>query len=300
MSSKRQQRHEAEENAERWLLTYADMITLLMAFFIMLYSMSQLDLKKFEMMAGSVRAELGGSAILQGSRGVAKAASIAEGGGGVASALNYQIAVKMCDNVGRNLQDVTAQTGLKVFRKGSEVIVRLPASDVLFAPGNADLSPAMFGVLKRLASVLRKYRCGVKVEGHTCDLPIHNEHFASNWELSADRARNVALYFVRQGGVAADSISCMGFAHTRPLIANTSEVNRAHNRRVDIVLLPFNETAPPLPELTQPPAESQPEAPLPFGPARVNLIPALPNLAEEYRKQQGAHLTSSHTGAPLH
>jgi chemotaxis protein MotB len=106
----------------------------------------------------------------------------------------------------------------------------------------------------------------VKVTGHTCSYPTHNARYPSNWELSSDRARNVGLFLVRRGAVSPDNCSFMGFADTRPLVANDSVVHHARNRRVEIVLRPLSAQG------SQPVAEIAPvTAATPIAPPPVEL-----------------------------
>ena len=255
--SKRRRHGEGEhENAERWLLTYADMITLLMAFFIMLYSMSQLDMQKFSAVAGSVRTELGGSAILPGSKGVGTGAAMGAEAAAIAPTLAASTAA-LKNSTEREIERAAAGTGVEVIGGDGEVTVRLPGSMVFFKPGSAELTPAMRKVLKSLAPLIARAKCGVKVVGHTCSYPTHNARYPSNWELSADRARNVGLFLVRRGAVSPDNCSFMGFAATRPLVPNDTEVRHARNRRVEIMLRPLQAQG------AQPVAETEPIAPPP-------------------------------------
>jgi chemotaxis protein MotB len=272
MVSKKRRQHSEEGNVDRWLITYADMITLLMAFFVMLYSMSQIDLKKFAAMAGSVRAELGGTGLLTGSSGVAAASATGPTVLGIAPSFAYQVTGKLREATERSLRDVARQTGIEVVSSGEDIVVRIPTSELFFALGSAELTSAMLKVLQRLVKVIRGQQCTVKVEGHTCDLPIRSARYPSNWELSADRARNIALYFAKDGGVPPERLSFMGFADTRPLVPNTTEAQRRRNRRVEITLHPTSLPAPPAPPAPAPaaapvtPAPPAPPAPAPPAP----------------------------------
>ena len=133
---------------------------------------------------------------------------------------------------------MSKSSGLEVISRGEDVIVRIPTTELLFARGSAELTAAMIEVLDRLIQPVRTQQCSVKVEGHTCNLPIASARYPSNWELSSDRARNIALYLVRQGGLSPDNFSFMGYADTRPLVPNASEGQRRRNRRVEIILHP--------------------------------------------------------------
>lgn len=238
--AKRKKHAEEHENAERWLLTYADMITLLVAFFIMLYSMSQIDLKKFAAMAGSVRAELGGTGTLNGSTGIGEGAVMGSDAAGVAPFMGPKAAADLKRQVEREVQEITPKAGIKVSTIGDEVHIKMPGNTILFPPGSAELTTAMTALLARLVPLIAKQSCEVRVSGHTCNLAPRSGRYASNWDLSSDRARNVALYLVRHHAVSADNCNFMGYADTRPLFPNSCEANRARNRRVEITLRPLN------------------------------------------------------------
>lgn len=240
--SKRRQKHAEHENAERWLLTYADMITLLMAFFIMLYSMSQLDLKKFAAVAGSVRAELGGTGVLEGATGVGTGSALGTDTAGIAPSLGPKIGAELKNAVAQAVRQAAPGMGIEVSEVEGAVRVRFPANTVLFASGSAELTPQAARVLQRLVPVLARRQCLVKASGHTDDLPLRGGPYASNWELSSDRARNIALYLVRHRALTSDRCSFMGYADTQPLVPNTSEDNRARNRRVEITIRPLGQS----------------------------------------------------------
>lgn len=240
--AKRKQQHSEHENAERWLLTYADMITLLMAFFIMLYSMSQLDLQKFAAVAGAVRAQLGGTGVMNGARGVGNGATAQTGQNGIAPSMGYEVAAQLKSSVQQELQSAS-DSAVSVSSDNGDIKISLPASKAYFLPGRADLTPKTSSVLQAIARTLKRQPCHVRIEGHTCNYPTHNALYPSNWELSSTRAMNAALYLVRHERLPADRVSFMGYADTRPLVPNTSDANRARNRRVEITLHPLTPNA---------------------------------------------------------
>lgn len=254
-----------EENAERWLLTYADMITLLMALFIMLHSMSQLDIKKFSQVANSVRAEFGGTGVLQGSQGIGDQNMHGVPAASLAPAMVPEGAADLRQTVNASLGKAKQGSGIEVSGDATQVRIRIPATQLLFPPGNANLTPEMYRILQRLEKGLRGGQVSMRIEGHTCNLPISNSQYRSNWELSADRARNIALYFTRHNVVSPDRIAFMGYADTRPRAANDSEAHRRSNRRVEIVLRRDSKPA-------TPPAPASPGAGENIMPPPINLL----------------------------
>ena len=235
--------HEAEEHesTERWLITYADMITLLMAFFIMMYSMSVVDLQKFEALAHAMGTAFGagtpeGAAEGPAGAGVLGRTQAALGTGGSAPIVNRATLVNAIRaEVGQSLPP-RLRDSVELVHRGGTVTIRMKADSITFAAGQATLTEDARRILEAVGPALHQAGAPILVEGHTCDLPISTGQFPSNWELSAQRAGYVMAHLVRRGAVPPERISAAGFADTRPLAPNTSEANRRRNRRVDIVV----------------------------------------------------------------
>lgn len=220
----------------RWLLTYADMITLLMAFFIMLYSMSILNLNKFQEVAMSIKSGFGGMvegqgrSILGSSGQVSiRPSPITGESAGVPSHAVEKIQTLIKDE---KLQD---KVRLRVDERG--LVISLATDKVLFGAGQAALSPSAMRIIDSVADALKGVQNEIRVEGHTCNLPIRSSEFPSNWELSTARATNVIRYLIDHKRFEPDRLSAAGYADSRALVPNTSESNRTINRRVDIVVL---------------------------------------------------------------
>lgn len=233
MSRKKQQHHEEHENAERWLLTYADMITLLMAFFIMMFAMSQVDKGKFIAMAASVRQQLGAVVLPSAPEGKI---NLDPSQGGQGAGIADGSAALLARMVQREIEGTPEAKTVTVEDAPDGTIVRVQTNQLMFPSGQASISPAMAALLSRIAKALARMPNSVHVEGHTCDLPVHNSEFADNWELSAARATNVVLHFIRTCSLPPDRFVASGMADTHPLLPNTCEENRRCNRRIDIVL----------------------------------------------------------------
>ncbi len=214
----RRQRHSsvsAKEDPpqEEWLTTFADMMTLLMTFFVLLFSMSTIDPVKLQQFGESVGNNVGTNQPKE------KLVSLSE--------------------ISRDIQKVIKQEDL-----GSMVQVSLNsrgvtmgiASDLAFGVGSADLSASIQGFLARLISTMENAKYNIAVEGHTDNVPIRSRQFPSNWELSSARASAV-IRFLTQNGVQADKLRAIGYGDTRPISNNDSDAGRAKNRRVDITFL---------------------------------------------------------------
>ena len=218
-----------EEDERGWLLTYADMVTLLLTFFVMLVAMSHMSTERFQQIIRSLKLTLGAQATEPGALGKA----------GEYGAYRWEIRkLKLFDHTPLLIDLHKAFKGSKdveIETQGRKVILRVKGK-VLFATGSADLNPAAIPVLKRIAKIVKEhpeYRLDIK--GHTDPRPIHTAKFASNWELSALRATTVLRFMLSQG-IDPHRMTATGYADTEPLVPNTSEENMARNRRVEFVL----------------------------------------------------------------
>lgn len=232
MSSRKKQHSEGHENAERWLLTYADMITLLMAFFIMMYAMSTVNMGKFEQLAVSVRTGFGGESAPIFPTGIPSAPK-------AMPAVLPTSAVSLMATLSGTLQKTLAKEEYKNLEFATEdgaVIIRVRSDDVLFARGSDQLAPKAKHTIRAIAEAVEPLPHQVRIEGHTCDLPAGRGKFTSNWQLSSARAVSVVLYMVDECEFSPNRLSAMGYADTVPIVANTSEANRIKNRRIDVVL----------------------------------------------------------------
>lgn len=224
------------DNQDRWLLTYADMITLLLAFFIMMYSMSVLNLSKFREAAVSIRSGFGGEVRGQG-RGVLLASSVytvspspVECATGSADA---QLLKPLVDYIHTQWESKGADIGED--QRG--IVITLLSDRVLFRPGSASLDPRAYPLLDKIAETLDKVVNKVQVEGHTCNLRPRQSRYPSNWELSTARATNVLRYLVETKGLESSRFSAAGYGSVRSVAKNDSDSNRRKNRRVEIVIL---------------------------------------------------------------
>ncbi len=232
-----------EGNSERWLITYADMITLLMAFFIMMYAMSKVDQGRFSALATSVRTEFAGSGLPSGP-------DVALVNQGIATSLGIVNGTRfgLRANIEKGLNKSLASTGLRkhveVLEVDGNLVIRLLDDEVLFASGSASLTQQNRELLSRIATILRVLPFAVRIEGHTDNLPIHTRLFPSNWELSTRRATNVVLYLVRSQNLPPDQFSAAGYADTKPVAPNDTAANRRKNRRIDMVVFTREAQAP--------------------------------------------------------
>jgi chemotaxis protein MotB len=244
---KKKHHEEEHENHERWLVSYADFITLLFAFFVVMYSVSRVDNKKLSQVTESVRWALhmagnGGTGALPIFDGPP-----AEGGCKVApgtgsSSSNEQ--KKAIEDLRRRVEKKVApfvanRTGpstvsVKV-EDGRRLVVRLAATE-FFDPGRAALRPQVLPVLDALAVELKDLDRPLRIEGHTDDSPVQGGRFQGNWDLSAGRAATVTSYLEEAHRVPPNHLSAVGFADTRPVSRDRSTEARELNRRVELVV----------------------------------------------------------------
>lgn len=267
MPRKRQEEPE-KENSERWLLTYSDLITLLMVFFVVLYSMSQIDANKFKAVAESLNAALGGGGpTAQIDVGSSPAGpSLFETGNPQSNTTHPGTTQEIDKSVNANNAGNGTQTGqgntdtenitieeiktkLDKFAADNGIQTQLVSSveerglvisiqeTLLFESGSADITPRAREILDKINTVLATAPNYIKVEGHTDNLSINTNRFPSNWELSVLRATNVLHIMASPGTITPDRLSAAGYGEFRPLASNDTEAGRARNRRVDLVIL---------------------------------------------------------------
>jgi chemotaxis protein MotB len=246
------------ENEERWLLTYADMITLLMALFMVLFSIANVNKSKLESLSKSLNEAFSGK-ILPGGKSIQQSGAASKPEqpaptppipaitplvGQAMQADSAAQAQKTQDEFTKIKHQVDAYAkahGLQskvqstITQRG--LVIRLLTDQVLFDSGQAQLKPQAAPILDRVAHVLGiAGGHDVMVEGHTDNVPIHGSVYPTNWELSTARASRVVRTLI-EDGAAQMRMSASGYASLHPLTSNTTAAGRSRNRRVEIVLL---------------------------------------------------------------
>ncbi|AEF16723.1 OmpA/MotB domain protein [Thermoanaerobacterium xylanolyticum LX-11] len=228
-------RHEEDEgkkeNSERWLLTYSDMITLLMIFFIVLYTISTVNSQKFQQIAASLGKTFDGTNYVIGQQsGNSILDSIKTTG---TNGTNDNSIASQLDKLIKqyNLQNMVTY---KVDERGFVISLN---DTLLFDTGSADVKPDQKETLIKIGNILKSMPNYIRVEGYTDNVPINNNQFHSNWELSVIRATNVVEILVNDVKMDPAKISAVGYGEYRPIVPNDSDKNRQLNRRVDIVIM---------------------------------------------------------------
>jgi len=231
---RRRQRHapHAAENHERWLVSYADFITLLFAFFTTLYAISVVDAEKAETLVHSIRESFGDQAGGMAIFSYPIAVDIPGDGSAPREGSRFEL---LGDRVRDLNREPGFENGLRV-RETEEGLVISLADSLFFPGGGVKIPPETEPVLGELARMLSELPNHVRVEGHTDDRPISSAAYPSNWHLSAIRAVEL-VRFLETRDIARYRLSASGFAAERPLVSNETEQGRAINRRVDVVVL---------------------------------------------------------------
>ena len=269
--------HKEEESAERWLLTYADMITLLMALFMVLFSISSVNISKVQVLQKSLRAAFSGD-ILPGGKGIAKPGASANTShfpssidvqaivpvtastastyqssathGSASSAAAPSVSAAASAGAAERQAQLFAQIKHEIeayahshgFAKKVQasiepqgLVIRVLTDDLLFASGEATLSPRSDALLEKIAQLLQLAGGHpIDVEGNTDNVPIHGQ-YPSNWELSTARASTVVRFLVEKG-LAPSRLVAVGYADQHPIASDATAEGRARNRRVEIVV----------------------------------------------------------------
>ncbi len=237
MSRRRGAAHESGEGAGmmRWLLTYADMITLLMVFFIVLYAVSQVDKARYEVLMKALKQVLSGQQVVTQTGGTIPIPPPVVGKLPTPSQVEQQTLQKLA----RQIEQAAAQQGISsdvsvtVAAQGVRVSFR---NGILFDLGKATIRPESYQILDSLATLLSGMPNDVIVEGYTDSTPIDTPEYHSNWDLSAIRATRVIEYFVGKG-LNPVRFSAQAYSQYRPVQPNTTAYGRQQNRRVDLVIL---------------------------------------------------------------
>jgi chemotaxis protein MotB len=222
---------ETDSGAPGWMLTYGDMMTLILTFFILLETFSTVQESKFKSVAGSLRMALGVNA--HESAVSLKRDDVYPSNVQVTEELLEQAFRMRMELAGRNLVE---NVKIYITDRGLHIVI---ADPLLFDLGSDKLKSRAFPTLDLIAELIRKNeKTKITVEGHTDNLPIHSPRFPSNWELSSARALAVVKYFAFQNNLDPARFSATGYGEYRPIKPNDSDKNRAQNRRVEIYINP--------------------------------------------------------------
>jgi chemotaxis protein MotB len=258
--NRRRKRLRGHSNHERWLVSYADFITLLFAFFVVLYASSQVDQRKVGKLALAIQVAFQDLGVfpasttqipldsnepmpfstvqaIQNVKRSAELGRIAPSPGDSLGAASEDTDLASLQNELRQaLHNEMALHEVAMHRETDGLVVSLREFG-FFASGSATIKRESRPALDRIASILAIRTCRLRIEGHTDNVPIHNGQMASNWELSTARATELIRVLIIGHGFAPERLSAAGYAEFHPVASNLTAQGRAQNRRVDIVIL---------------------------------------------------------------
>ena len=261
----RRRRQEEQENNERWVVSYADFITLLLALFIVMYAMSQVNEGKSRVLAGSILSAFGNPQVLQNIVATTPELPLRKPRPRPEPRLdraNDELDAEKArhstearrqqqERMEALAQDIMAafapfaslvENGqVRIIQRTQGLGVEINAK-VLFSPGQALLQEDSTRILEAVAHVLKEGDHAIQVEGHTDNIPI-SEKYPSNWELSAVRASSVVRFLI-ENGVDAKRLTALGYGENRPIDSNDTEEGRTHNRRVTVLILSASPSVP--------------------------------------------------------
>lgn len=269
MAKKRKQKHEEEEGGEAWLLPYSDLMTLLLAVFIVLFAVSKVDQSKAEelaivfqegMMSGSegIFSE-GGDSILspitdETGEGAQEQESSATNHSEetTASGENESLSQEELDSYLSayelaNLEEIKQQLDTMFAEEGMSTVISTNidtrglvislSNAILFDSGSAEIKPENESTLMHIGKIINTLDYYIRIEGHTDNVPINSTVYPSNWELSTARASSVVRLFVDQCSVSPEKVVAVGYGEYKPIADNSTDEGRAKNRRIDIIIL---------------------------------------------------------------
>ena len=249
MSKRRRKRKEVESGSSNWMTTYSDLVTLLLTFFVLLYTFSSIDAARFRGIAASLQMALTGQVSI-----------FEDPPPGIDGPVDFNLPGKEEDP----LEDIDPEEGVEVDilereikriygivkdfveKEGLDAEVRLRmdrrgviidiADNILFDSGKADIKPESRELLDKLTKLITSFENNIIVEGHTDNVPMSSSRYATNWDLSVHRATSVVHYFIQQKQIPPERLSAAGYGEYRPIAPNDTAENRALNRRVNILI----------------------------------------------------------------
>ena len=230
MPKEEARKSKCEEGAPKWMTTFSDLMCLLMCFFVLLLSFSEMDVVKFKEVVDSLREAFG----VQREEVVF---DIPKGLDIVSREFQARFTVEeLLERLKSAVKLELIKGEIQIESLEDRVVLRMK-DRLLFPPGRAELTPQAKQILDSLGEVFKLFDGEIIVAGHTDDIPLKKGPYRSNWELSAARAVSVVQYLLKKNYALPEQISAVGYGPSRPLYPNDSPEHRAANRRVEIVLL---------------------------------------------------------------
>lgn len=227
----RKKKEEEHENGERWLISYADFITLLFAFFVVMYSVSAINEGKFKAVSEAIRSSF--NPIIPMSATNIRITEDQEGTRTQDEA--FDIGILLFHRITLAIKEIDETGKIKVDKGSRGVVIRLPDT-MVFESGKADILPGFSDSLARIGNLIKDLPNAVQVEGFTDNVPINTPLYPSNWELSTSRAAAIVRRLTTLS-ISPDRLSVSGYGEFRSIASNDTPEGRAKNRRVEIIIL---------------------------------------------------------------
>ncbi len=219
--------------APAWMTTFADLVTLLLTFFVLLLSMANMEEVKFAEASASIRSAFGAHSMPAPSKfSIPIIPSTPES---KFAPIQTETALKVYKRIQAQLQSDNIPDDVELIKKEDDTIILRVNESVLFKKGASVVSPTAYPILRNLADIIRPLPMRLRIEGHTDNTPVSKRQIG-NWNLSVDRAVSVMRFFKKSDLLPLDRMSANGYGSDRPVIPNTNAANMAKNRRVDFVL----------------------------------------------------------------
>jgi chemotaxis protein MotB len=203
------------------MITYSDLITLLLGLFIILYSISNVDSGKYNNVVKAIGSAFGNSKVMIN--------PFTNNG-------SSRVEVSLKDDLSRVIKENNFENSVRLEENERGMIIHI-LGDILFTSGSANLNNSSLVMLDKLAAIIRKLPNDIRIEGHTDNVPMSNGNFPSNWHLSVNRALNTAYYLINQQNMPAGRVAIVGYSEYKPIADNNTFDGRKLNRRVDIVII---------------------------------------------------------------
>ena len=244
MSRKKKHAHHEEEGGEAWLLPYSDLMTLLLAVFIVLFAVSQVDQAKAQQMSEEFTEQMMSQTSAMSSN---PSTEVSQGTPAVTSVTDAAIQSFMGEEELESLEKLKQQVDAKIASEGMTSSVKTKIdmrglvisfnNAILFDPGSAQLKSEKKEALIAVASMMTTINHYIRIEGHTDNVPMSSAQYPSNWELSTARATSVVKLFVEKCNFSPGKLMAVGYGEYRPIADNSTEEGRSKNRRIDIIVL---------------------------------------------------------------
>ncbi len=225
--ARKKRQEQGSGGAPAWLVTYSDLVTLLLTFFVLMLSMANMDQIKFQDAAGSLRGAFGRSGIIQKTE-IARPTVISF------APIDDDYVSRLYQRINSALTRLRIDRDIELVKDRGAVVLRVKES-ILFDSGATTVRPEAYPILRKIADLVRPMPLNVRIEGHTDDIPSSHPQY-SNWDFSVQRAVSTLKFFANENLMPLERLSAVGYGEQRPVVPNDSEAQRAMNRRVEFVL----------------------------------------------------------------